>query len=343
MSLKVGVLGSGSFGVTIAKLLSKHQKVLLCTRRQEIMDEINNNHRINGYELSDNVSATMDLEQLGSECRLIFPVIPSEHFRSAIKNLSPYVGPGHIMIHATKGLDTSPAFNESSSLAEIRKSVFTMSEVISQETSVVRIGALAGPNLAKEILEGQPAASVIASSFNEVIKLGREVLSDRFFIVYGSHHLKGIELAGALKNSIAIASGILNGIGFGKNMQSLLITRGLREMILISKSVGAEVAPFFGTAGIGDLIATTTSTNSRNFTFGYKLGKGQTVDNIFEEMEEVAEGYRTTRIAYAISEATSIKTPVIKTLYEVVYEGKPIMKAMVDLMHSELEEDVDFL
>lgn len=247
------------------------------------------------------------------------------------------------MIHATKGLDTSPAFEDATTLSEIKKSVFTMSEVISQETSVARIGAMAGPNLAKEILEGQPAASVIASPFDEVIKLGREVLSDRLFIVYGSHHLKGIELAGALKNTIAIASGVLNGIGFGKNMQALLITRGLREMILISKSVGAAETPFFGTAGIGDLIATTTSTKSRNFTFGYKLGTGSTKADIFKDMSEVAEGYRTIRIAHAISKATNLNTPVIKTLYEVVYEGKPIKKAMVDLMHTKLEEDVDFL
>ncbi len=343
MSLKVGVLGSGSFGVTIAQLLSKSQEVLIYTRRQEVLHEINSHNRIGRYSLSEKVKATMDLSKLGNECRLIFPVIPSEHFRSAIRKLSPHVGPGHIMIHATKGLDTSPAFEDATTLSEIKKSVFTMSEVISQETSVARIGAMAGPNLAKEILEGQPAASVIASPFDEVIKLGREVLSDRLFIVYGSHHLKGIELAGALKNTIAIASGVLNGIGFGKNMQALLITRGLREMILISKSVGAAETPFFGTAGIGDLIATTTSTKSRNFTFGYKLGTGSTKADIFKDMSEVAEGYRTIRIAHAISKATNLNTPVIKTLYEVVYEGKPIKKAMVDLMHTKLEEDVDFL
>lgn len=343
MAHKVGVLGSGSFGTTICKLLGNQNEVLLYTRRDEIVRSVNIAHSLKGYTLPDTVRATTSLEELGRKCRLIFPIIPSQHFRNVLEDISPFVGPGHIMIHGTKGLDVSDNFENATSLSDIKKSVFTMSEVIAQSTSVVRYGALAGPNLAKEILEGQPAATVIASPFDEVISMGRKALADKLFLVYGSHYLKGIELAGALKNTIAIASGLMNGIGFGKNMQALLITRGLREMILISKAVGAAETPFFGTAGIGDLIATTTSTNSRNYTFGHKLGKGKTAQEVLAEMEETAEGYRTINFANRIVEAAKLQAPLIKTLYEIVYEGKPIKKALVALLHNRLEKDVDFL
>jgi len=257
--MKIGVLGAGSFGTAIANLLAANNDVLVYARKQSVVDELNNNHKVKGFLLSEKVSATTSLAEVGEQCRLIFPVIPSEYFRSVMKELAPHVGPGHILIHGTKGLDVEAAFGEATSVNEIKKSVFTMTEVIRQETSVIRAGALAGPNLAKEILAGQPAATVLASDFTEVIEAGRKALSSSKFIVYGSKHMKGVELAGALKNVVAIASGLLNGLRLGKNMQALLITRGLREMIIIGQAVGAEARPFIGTAGIGDLIATATS------------------------------------------------------------------------------------
>ncbi len=340
---KIGVLGSGSFGVAISQLLAYNTDVLLYCRRQEVADQINNNHSINDNELSERIVATNDLSHIGDECSIIFPVLPSEYFRDMIKKLAPNVGPGHILIHGTKGLDTSAKYDTSETISEIKKSVFTMSEVIRQETSVIRTGCLAGPNLAKEILSGQPAATVIASEFDEVIIDGKEVLASERFIVYGSYNLKGIELAGALKNVIAIASGIMNGFGFGKNMEALLITRGLREMIHIAKSVGSEVKPFLGTAGIGDLIATATSSKSRNYTFGYKISQGQTVDDIKQQMNEVAEGYRTVKFAKKIIDASKIEAPLTTMLHKVLYENTPVDIAMKDIINNPLSVDVDFL
>ena len=202
---------------------------------------------------------------------------------------------------------------------------------------------MAGPNLAKELLAGQPAATVIASDFNEVIDAGINVLASRIFRVYGSEHTKGIELAGALKNVISIASGLINGLGFGTNMQALSITRGLREMILVAKAVGAEARPFLGTAGIGDLVATATSTMSRNYTFGNLLSQGKSVSEIKNIMDEVAEGYRTLKFAQRIIKAADINAPMMKTLYNIVYEDRPIRKAMVDLIQHPMKIDVDFI
>ncbi|NNF21957.1 MAG: glycerol 3-phosphate dehydrogenase, partial [Saprospiraceae bacterium] len=204
-------------------------------------------------------------------------------------------------------------------------------------------GALAGPNLAKEILDGQPAATVIASEFDEVIEKGRQVLAGERFIVYGSHHLIGIELAGALKNVVAIASGIMNGIGFGKNMEALLLTRGLREMIHIAKAVGADIRPFLGTAGVGDLIATATSTQSRNFTFGTYLAQGKTPQEIGRMMDEVAEGYRTINFANRIVNAARLQAPITTTLYQIAYDHRPVNEAVRELINNPLSIDVDFI
>jgi len=343
MSFKVGILGSGSFGTAICNLIGQNKDVLLYARRQSIVDEVNNNNSIRGFKLPQSVSATLSIQEIGEQCRLIFPIIPSEFLRLVIQDISPYVGPGHIMIHGTKGLDVSEKYEASESLKDIKNSVFTMCEVIQQETSVLRTGALAGPNLAKEILEGQPAATVIASEFDEVIKQGKEALSSKTFIVYGSNNLKGIELAGALKNVIAMASGLMKGLGFGKNMQALLITRGLREMIHIAKAVGAGLAAFLGTAGIGDLIATATSENSRNYTFGTYIAQGKTVAEIKEIMTEVAEGYRTLKFAHKIVKACNLEAPMTEILYQVVYEGLPVRRAMIELIQNPLDVDVDFL
>lgn len=340
---RIGVLGAGSFGTAISQLISDNAEVLLYCRRQVVADEINNNNKIKHYELNKNVTATTDISEIGKSCRLIFPILPSEHFRSVMQKLGPHVGPGHMMIHGTKGLDVSEDFDNAVEIKDIKTSVFTMSEVIRQETSVIRSGCLAGPNLAKEILEGQPAATVIASEFDEVIDLGRTVLAGPRFIVYGSYNLKGIELAGALKNVIAIASGIMNGIGYGKNMEALLLTRGLREMIHIAKAVGAEIRPFFGTAGVGDLIATATSTQSRNYTFGRHISAGKSIKEILDLMEEVAEGYRTINFAYRIVHAANIQAPITKTLYKITYQDYPVEQGLHDLINNPLSVDVDFI
>ena len=337
------VIGSGSFGIAVAQLLSYNRDVLLYCRREEVSDTINSTHCINEWQLSERVKATNSLSEIGESCRLLFPVIPSEYFRKTIMSIAPYIGPGHILIHGTKGLDVSDKYSDAMTISEIKKSVFTMSEVIRQETSVIRTGCLAGPNLSKEILVGQPAATVIASEFDEVIAAGREVLSSEKFIIYGSYNLKGIELAGALKNVIAIASGVMNGFGFGKNMEALLITRGLREMILIAKAVGSEAKAFLGTAGVGDLIATATSSKSRNFSFGHYISQGLNIDQIKEQMDEVAEGYRTVKFANKIINAAGIQAPLTSMLYNILYDGLPVKEAMQKLINNPLSVDVDFL
>lgn len=339
----IGVVGAGSFGTAIANLLAINKDVLLYSRNPELVKQINTTHQHFNIDLSHRVVATSDLEEIANSCNLIFPIVPSDRFREMMRNLGPHLRPFHILIHGTKGFDLRRKPGESENLPISRKDIHTMSEVIRQESAVVRMGCLSGPNLASEIMEGQPTATVIASHFQEVIDLGKNALNSGQFQVFGSHELLGAELAGALKNSIAIGSGILAGRGLGKNIQALLITRGLMEMIGFGKAMGATPEAFLGTAGIGDLICTATSEKSRNFTFGRRLGSGESVQEIKSTMPELAEGIRTLQIARDLAEYYELHTPITEMLYRAVYESYPIDKAIGLLMKYPYYVDVDFL
>ena len=339
---KIGVIGAGAFGTTVANLISKNADVLLYAKYEDQVININEHHENRGYKLSENVRATGVLSLLADECDVIFPIVPSAGFRNLMQELSPYVGPRHIIIHGTKGLDADIKEGEEPKFLSKEK-VFSMSQVIRQETSVLRIGCISGPNLSVEIMAGLPTATVISSEFDEVIKIGYELLSTDHFFVFGSHEIRGAEFAGAYKNIIALAGGILDGLKMGKNIQALLITRGLREMIYFGKAVGIHERAFLGTAGLGDLIATATSENSRNFKFGRALALGDSKDNISKSIDEVVEGVRTLRIAYLLGEFYDIKAPITIMLYKIVYEDFPVQQAVKYLMKYSYSTDVDFM
>jgi glycerol-3-phosphate dehydrogenase (NAD(P)+) len=176
-----------------------------------------------------------------------------------------------------------------------------------------------------------------------VIRLGQQVLSSKKFFAFGSHDLKAAEIAGAFKNIIAVASGILAGMGMGKNMQSLLITRGLREMIYFGTALGTSCSAYLGTAGIGDLIATCTSEDSRNYTFGKRLAKGESFDYIMQTSSEVVEGVRTLKIINQLARNEKLNLPIVQVLYKVVYENYNKERALEFLMNDNYALDVDFL
>jgi glycerol-3-phosphate dehydrogenase (NAD(P)+) len=342
----VGVLGAGSFGTAIANLLALNADVLLFSRKQQTVDSINETRMHMGAPISPRVTATSDLEELAKRCTLIMPIVPSNSFRSMIQALAPYLRPHHIIIHGTKGFDLAGVEEEDLDKPGIsisRMNVRTMSEVVLEESSVVRVGCLSGPNLAAEIVAGQPAATVVGSRFREVIQAGQVALNSPKFHVFGSYDILGAELAGALKNIVALGSGVLGGLGLGRNIQGLLIARGLAEMVYFGKSLGASSQAFIGVAGIGDLVATATSSNSRNYSFGLRLAKGETTEQIRESMPELAEGVRTLRIARLLARHYKLHVPITDMLYAVVYNRFPIEKAMEYLMTYPYAVDVDFL
>ncbi|MBW3545193.1 MAG: NAD(P)-dependent glycerol-3-phosphate dehydrogenase [Bacteroidetes bacterium] len=341
----IGVIGAGSFGLAMANMLAEKNDVLLYARRLESVEYIRSHDSYKGKNLHDRIKATNSMEELARRCDVIFPIVPSSGFRSMMQDLAPFLHPYHILIHGTKGLDICRPKEEKWGVSEKidRSCIRTMSEVIREESVVVRIGCLAGPNLATELMQKQPAATVVASHFKEVINEGIRLLRTDRFQVYGSSDLVGVELCGVLKNIIAIASGAISGLGLGSNAQALLISRGMVEMIYLGRALGGDVHAFIGLAGVGDLVATCTSRLSRNFSVGYRLAQGETLQQILESMDEIAEGVHTVRTMKSLAESLKVRAPITQSLYKVLFEDMKVEVALQYLMKYPFNIDVDFL
>lgn len=341
----IGVIGAGSFGTAVANILAeKNKKVILYARSAEKAKSISASRMSAGQQLNDRIEVNSNLEQIGNSCDVIFPVVPSANFREMMRELSPYLKPYHILIHGTKGFDLNVKLDKIDAQNPLsREHVRTMSEVIKEESSVVRIGCLAGPNLAKEISEGKPAATVVASHFDEVIKVGQSLLKNERFLIYGSNDLIGIELCGILKNIIAVGAGTIAGLDLGENAKALFISRGLVEMVHIGTALGGNAQAFLGLAGVGDLVATSSSTLSRNFTVGNRLAQGETIADIIESMEEVAEGVKTIKIINELSQTYKVRCPITETLHRIIQKEMSVDDAHRYLMKFPFRAEIDFL
>ncbi len=335
----VGVIGAGSFGTAVANLLSENASVILVTSSKESADEINLTRKSAGQDLAGNIHVTDSFTILANSARVIFPIIPSHDFYSCMVDLQPFLKEGHILIHGTKGLHITTEISSS-----IRKEdLLTMTQVIEKVTGIKKVGCLAGPNLAREIAEGKPAATVIASQSQEVLDIGQQLLRSSNFQVLWNDDVYGVELCGVIKNIMAIASGALSGFELGENAKALLVNRAMVEMIHIGTHMGAGLKAFLGVAGIGDLMATCNSPKSRNFTVGYRLAKGESPQHIFQTMEETAEGINTTKLIYHLGEHYQWKTPITKLVYKVLFEEFPVQNAIQLLMKLPVREDIDFI
>lgn len=338
-------MGAGSFGTAVANLLAEHNHVYLYSRRPEYVQEMITARKSSDQPLHENISPTNDIALLTKECFTIFPIVSSDGFKDAIRTMAPFLRPDHILIHGTKGLAVKrKGLDKLKEKARISgKNVLTMSELIRAESVVVRVGCMAGPNLAREIAQGLPAATVIASRFDEVIHEGQRVLKGSKFQVYGSYDIIGVELAGVLKNILAIGSGIVSGLNLGENARALLITKGWAEIIKLSETLGADVKSFLGLAGIGDIIATCSSPTSRNYSVGFRLAKGEKISAIQNSMEEVAEGVNTIRIANGLANYYKVNCPIIKTLYQGIFGNLDVNAGMEYLMRYKMSMDVEFI
>jgi len=342
---KVGVLGAGSFGTAIANLVAENESVYLYVRDKQKLQSIISTQTNRNQKLSENIVPSNQLQEVIENCPLLFPIVPSSNFRDFIKEIAPYINPQHTLIHGTKGFDVSKAkVNEKEEhLLLEKKQINTMSEVILEETIALKIGVISGPNLALEISEGQPAASVISSKFDEVFRAGSQALRSTRFQVLKSYDVTGTEVAGALKNIMAIGAGILHGMGFGLNARAMLISRGLNEIIRIGQIFGAQSDTFLGIAGIGDLIATCSSTLSRNFSLGNALAQGKRLNEILDESQEVIEGVKTVMITKALANRYNLKIPITNKIFEVLFKDLPVEKGIRHLMVYRNLPDIDFV
>jgi glycerol-3-phosphate dehydrogenase (NAD(P)+) len=321
---KIAILGGGSFGTVLANIAAQNCLSVTMYVRAEDQARAMNSTRMNPNYVKDLVLdskiravSTWD-KVFEHDLDLIIFALPSHATREQAKIVAPYLKGSEIILHATKGI-------EENSLKRI-------STVLAEELPVIRIGAISGPNLAGEIAKGEPAATVVASVFKDVLIAGEAVLSTPRFRVYTAHDLIGVEWGGTLKNIFAIASGILESVGFGWNTRSLLLSRGLAEMVRFGVAMGAESETFLGLAGMGDLIATCSSNQSRNFRVGYHLAKGETLDAVLAELGQVAEGVRTTRIVYEFAKERGIEMPITEAVYKIIQGEWSVEQGVQHLM-----------
>lgn len=328
----IGVVGSGSWGTTIAHLLGKHgQKILLWCKDRETFDDIQQNRRNSKYTydfpLSEKIQPVIDLESVGHRCEIIIIAVPSQDFRETAYRLGNYLRGDQILISACQGLEAS--------------SYCLMSKILREETCVKKIGVLSGPNLFQEILKGSPSAAVIGSNYHEVIHKSIQLFSSQDFKLYGSEDVPGVELSGIIKNVIAIGAGISDGVGFGYNTKALLITRGISEMARIGIQFGAKPITFTGLSGIGDLIVTCSSKLSHNYRVGYYLAQGQSLSQILRELGAMAEGVNTAKVLHEFSKRYNIIAPIIEGVYSILYENCPIAQVVNDLMSRMAQFEFD--
>src|SRR5205807_936660 len=293
--MKVAVIGAGSWGTAFATIpASNGVDTVMWARRQEVADAISSKHEcpdyLPGVQLPPSLRATHDLEEALSGAAIVVMVIPSHGFRGVLKEAVDHVSPDAAMVSLTKGLE--------------QESHKRMTEVMRQEIDLPpwSFATLTGPNLAKEIAQRQPAAAVIGCEDEDAAQIMQKAFTSDRFRVYTNEDVAGCELGGAIKNVIAIAAGIGDGMGFGDNSKAALITRGFAEMARLGVALGGKALTFAGLAGMGDLIATCTSTLSRNRHVGEELGKGRKLYEITAEMNMVAEGVKTSRVVVQLAD-----------------------------------------
>ncbi|MEH6636976.1 MAG: NAD(P)H-dependent glycerol-3-phosphate dehydrogenase [Halioglobus sp.] len=330
----VAVLGGGSFGTVIANIIACNgNRVNLWLRNQERADSVNQ-HRQNleylpGYKLDDKLHATTSLQEAVAGVEILFVAVPSKSFRQVVRELAGHIPTQTLVISLTKGIEAG-GFS-------------VMSEILAQEMPDNPRGVLSGPNLAREIAAGQITGSVIASALPAINSTIHDLLHSETFLIYNSHDMYGVELGGALKNVYAIIAGIAAALELGENTIGMLLTRSLAEMSRFAVHMGANPMTFLGLAGVGDLFVTCSSPLSRNYQVGLALGKGQPLDEILANMDQVAEGINTLGLLKAEADRREVNMPLVKGLYAILYEHRPVVDVFDDMMHTEQAQDVEFV
>lgn len=330
---KITVIGAGSWGTALAKLLGDKGKIVtLWGHRQEQINKIaryqENKLYLPGVKLT-NITLTADLGEAVVGSYMVVMVVPSHVFREVFKLITPLLEPGAYLLSATKGIENG--------------TLMTMTQVMEDvlpDNSGMHLGVLSGPSFAKEVAAGIPTAVTVAARDKEIALVFQEAFFTELFRVYTSCDIIGLELGGPLKNIVAIAAGICDGLGYGTNTRAALITRGLAEITRIGVKMGANPLTFSGLAGLGDLVLTCTGDLSRNRQVGLMLGRGKKLQDILAEMEMVAEGVKTTKSAWLLSQKMGVDMPILEQIYKVIYEDKPCAEAVKTLLSRDQKEEL---
>jgi glycerol-3-phosphate dehydrogenase (NAD(P)+) len=350
---RVTILGTGSWGTALATLLPRCESVTLWARDPGLAERVQkareNPRYLPGIRLADNVRATDDLPGALAGAEAVVFAIPSAGMREVAALAAPHVPSDALLVNASKGLEDATGLRMSEVIAG---AMSRESRVVSREstphsdsrltTHDSRLAVLSGPNLALEVARGIPTASVAAALDPETARACQALWMGPAFRVYTSGDLVGVELAGAMKNVIAIGAGICEGLGFGDNSRAALMTRGLAEITRLGAALGAQTATFLGLAGVGDLIATGGSHLSRNYRVGIGLGQGRPLDAVLEEIGQVAEGVPTTRAMCLLARRVGVEMPISEGLYAVLFEGASVRERITHLMLRPPRGEADF-
>ena len=329
--MRVAVVGAGSWGTTVASLASRNCSTVLWARRAEVAREVSEAHSneryLPGFRLPQNLSASADLEEVVRGADVLVIAVPSHGFRKALLELAPHVRPWIPVVSLTKGLEQG--------------SLLRMTQIVDELLPGHPTGVLTGPNLAKEIMAGQAAASVIGMEDLVVAEALQGVFAGGLYRVYTHHDVIGCEVGGALKNVIAIATGIADAISVGDNTRAMVMTRGLAELTHLGAALGGEPATLAGLAGMGDLLATCMSPQSRNRLVGEQLGQGRKIDEIIADMSMVAEGVKTAASVVELAGQHGIEMPIAEEIYAVLYQGRAAADAYRGLQQRKAGHERD--
>lgn len=327
------VIGGGSFGTAIANILADNgHGVRLCLRNADAVAEIRdtgiNSRYLPGFRLNPALEPTTDLAASVADSDLVFIAVPSRAFRDVLRDMRPHLRADALLVSCTKGI--------------WEDGFLLMSQLVRQETGSDRVGVLSGPNLAKEIAARMLTGSLIASDHAEVRETVQQALSCSYFRVYANQDMFGVELAGALKNIYAIATGMADALGLGQNTKAMLITRSLAEMSRFAERMGGNPLTFLGLAGVGDLVVTCSSPLSRNYQVGFKIGQGVPVLDAEKSLGQTAEGVNTLRLVKHKADDLGVYMPLATGLYDVIYAGQPVPSVIKRLMTGDQNSDFEF-
>jgi glycerol-3-phosphate dehydrogenase (NAD(P)+) len=330
---KIAVIGAGAWGTTLARHLAAQAiHVRLWAYESQVVEAVRNKHEntvfLPGMTLPPALSATGNLADALQHVDLIVFAVPSHAARAVLQQMSSLVSPAVPIVSATKGIE--------------ERSLKLMTDVIQDALPSHTPGLLAvlsGPSFALEVCKGSPTAVVLAGEDTALVRQLQAVFMTPCFRVYGGSDVIGVQLGGALKNVIALAAGVVDGLELGQNARAALVTRGLAEMIKLGAAMGAEPQTFYGLSGVGDLVLTCTGPLSRNHTVGVRLGKGERLTDIVRETQAVAEGVRTCRAALGLAHRHSVEMPIVREVYAVLFDGKPPRQAVTDLMERAAKEE----
>ncbi len=330
---KIGVIGAGSWGTTLANLLAKKGlEVTLWAHEADGVEEMKrtrvNSLYLPGIQLSPNLGFTGDLVEVVSGKELILSVTPSQVTRAVLGKCLPNISDSAAIVSASKGIELGTLMTMSQVCAEILPPALLRNYCV-----------ISGPTFAREVAQEMPTAIVAAALDNGISQRVQETFSTHYFRVYTNSDVIGVELGGSIKNVISIAAGISDGLGLGHNTRAALITRGLAEMARLGAALGAQPSTFAGLAGMGDLVLTCTGDLSRNRTVGMKLGQGMRLNEILGEMRMVAEGVKTTESAYSLARKLKVDMPITEKVYQILYEDKPARNAVMELMNRDLKSE----